>query len=87
MFCVSDSGVGIRPEDMPNLFRKFSRGTGSSLINAEGTGLGLFVAKKMIEAHSGRIWAESRGKFMGSQFYFEIPYIKQVRVKKNLQID
>lgn len=83
LFCVSDSGVGIKPEDMPNLFRKFSRGTGSSLINAEGTGLGLFVAKKMIEAHGGRIWAESRGKHMGSQFYFEMPYVKQSRVNKN----
>lgn len=83
LFCVSDSGVGIRPEDMSNLFRKFSRGTDSSLINAEGTGLGLFVAKKMIEAHGGRIWAESKGRHMGSQFYFEVPYIKQSRVNKN----
>jgi len=79
LFCVTDTGVGIRPEDLPNLFKKFSRGTGSALINAEGTGLGLFVAKKMIESHGGRIWAESTGRDKGSQFYFEMPYVKTVK--------
>ncbi|MBU4432573.1 GAF domain-containing sensor histidine kinase, partial [Patescibacteria group bacterium] len=82
LFCVSDSGVGIKSDDLPNLFKKFSRGSGSSLINANGTGLGLFVAKKMIEAHRGRIWAESAGKGVGSRFYFEVPYVKKARMVK-----
>ena len=72
-FCVTDSGMGIRPEDMGNLFKKFSRGSGTSLIHTEGTGLGLYVARMMIEAHHGRIWAESGGEGKGSKFCFELP--------------
>ena len=51
LFCVADSGMGISAEDLPNLFKKFSRGTGLSLVHTEGTGLGLYVARQMIEAH------------------------------------
>jgi len=72
-FSVTDSGVGIRPEDMGNLFKKFSRGSGISLIHTEGTGLGLYVARMMIEAHHGKIWAESAGVGKGSKFCFELP--------------
>jgi signal transduction histidine kinase len=72
-FCVSDSGMGIRKEDMVNLFKKFSRGSGTSLIHTEGTGLGLYVARMMIEAHHGKIWAESKGEGQGSKFCFELP--------------
>ncbi len=72
-FSVADSGMGIRPEDMVNLFKKFSRGTGTSLIHTEGTGLGLYVARMMIEAHHGKIWAESNGEGKGSKFCFELP--------------
>ncbi len=72
-FCVADSGMGIKPEDMPNLFKKFSRGTGTSLIHTEGTGLGLYVARMMIEAHKGKVWAESDGVGKGSKFCFELP--------------
>lgn len=72
-FSVADSGMGIRPEDMANLFKKFSRGTGTSLIHTEGTGLGLYVARMMIEAHHGKIWAESDGEGKGSKFCFELP--------------
>lgn len=72
-FSVADSGMGIRPEDMANLFKKFSRGTGTSLIHTEGTGLGLYVARMMIEAHKGKIWAESAGNGKGSKFFFELP--------------
>jgi len=72
-FSVADSGMGIRPEDMGNLFKKFSRGTGTSLIHTEGTGLGLYVARMMVEAHHGKIWAESDGEGKGSRFCFELP--------------
>ncbi len=75
-FCVSDSGMGIRPEDLPNLFKKFSRGAGTSLVHTEGTGLGLFVAKKVIDAHSGKIWAESKGAGRGAKFCFKLPILK-----------
>jgi signal transduction histidine kinase len=72
-FCVSDNGMGIGKDDLPNLFKKFSRGSGTSTIHTEGTGLGLYVVREMIEAHNGKIWAESKGKGKGSKFYFEIP--------------
>ena len=72
-FCVSDTGMGIRPEDVGNLFKKFSRGRGMSLVHTEGTGLGLYVARIMVESHQGRIWAESAGEGKGSKFCFELP--------------
>jgi len=72
-FCVADTGMGIKPEDLPRLFKKFNRGTGSPLVHTEGTGLGLYVAKMMIKAHNGTIWAKSAGERRGSRFCFEIP--------------
>jgi signal transduction histidine kinase len=72
-FSVSDTGMGIKEDDLPRLFQKFNRGTGSPLVHTEGTGLGLYVAKMMVEAQNGRIWGESKGENMGSQFYFELP--------------
>lgn len=77
LFCVSDSGVGVLADDIPNLFKKFSRGTGISLMHTDGTGLGLYVVKQMIELHGGRAWVESAGEGKGSKFYFEIPFVKK----------
>jgi signal transduction histidine kinase len=77
LFSVSDSGVGIKPDDMQNLFKKFSRGTGTSLIHTEGTGLGLYVARQITEAHGGKAWAESAGEGQGSRFYFYLPILKE----------
>lgn len=69
---VSDTGVGIPEDTMNILFREFSRAD-IQKINILGTGLGLYLAKIFIEAHKGRIWAESEGKNKGSQFYVELP--------------
>ncbi len=72
-FSVKDTGVGISPEVMPKLFAKFVRGTeAASKQNIYGTGLGLFVAKEIVTAHKGRIWAESDGDGKGSTFYLEM---------------
>ena len=65
--------MGIKPENMASLFKKFSRGPGTFLVHTEGTGLGLYVARMMIEAHKGNIWAESDGVGKGSKFCFELP--------------
>lgn len=70
---VSDTGVGLAQEDIGDLFNKFIRARGANKINTSGTGLGLYVAKQMIEAHKGKIWVESEGKGKGSRFIFEIP--------------
>ena len=68
---VSDEGEGIPIESLPHLFRKFSR------IETEehggGTGLGLAVCRGIVEAHGGRIWAESAGRGLGARFTFTIP--------------
>ena len=64
---VTDTGVGISPEIMPKLFSKFVT------TSNQGTGLGLFISKGIIEAHGGRIWAENNQSGMGSTFSFSLP--------------
>jgi signal transduction histidine kinase len=71
-FGVSDTGIGIAPEVMPKLFEKFIRANGAGEVNITGTGLGLYVAKQIVEAHGGKIWAESEGVGKGSRFVVEI---------------
>jgi signal transduction histidine kinase len=69
---VIDTGIGIPPDDLPRLFEDFFRG---SNVATKGTGLGLSISKRIIEAHGGKIWAESpcpeTGK--GSRFTFTLP--------------
>lgn len=69
---IQDTGVGILQEQQEKVFTKFFRGVNIIKMETEGTGLGLFISKNIIEAHGGRIWFESEeGK--GSTFYFTIP--------------
>jgi PAS domain S-box-containing protein len=69
---VEDTGIGIKEEDMPNLFKEFSQIESSYDKKYEGTGLGLALTKKLVELHGGRIWCESEyGK--GSRFAFVLP--------------
>lgn len=70
---VQDTGVGIIKEQAKNLFNKFVRGSGIARIQPDGSGLGLFIAKKIVEAHAGQIWVESEGEGKGSTFILEIP--------------
>lgn len=72
---IHDGGSGIEPDDLPRLFQKFGMIEGSYATNqsaSQGTGLGLFICKAIIEKHQGRIWAESPGKNMGSTFAFTL---------------
>jgi signal transduction histidine kinase len=69
---VKDSGIGIKPEDLPKLFQTFSQVESVLSKTVEGTGLGLALTKKLVELHGGKIWVESEfGK--GSKFSFIIP--------------
>ncbi|MFA6797631.1 MAG: ATP-binding protein, partial [Candidatus Paceibacterota bacterium] len=76
LLAIKDTGVGIAKETLPHLFEKFSRAKDAFKTNILGTGLGLYVAKKMMEAHKGRVWAESEGEGKGSQFYVEFEGVK-----------
>ncbi|PLX25061.1 hypothetical protein C0580_03395, partial [Candidatus Parcubacteria bacterium] len=72
-FMVEDTGIGIKKDEVKTLFRKFVRGSGVAQVHTGGSGLGLFIAQKIIKEHGGRIWAESDGQGKGSRFKFEIP--------------
>jgi len=69
---VADTGEGISPEDLPRVFERLYRGEKSRSRQSGGTGLGLAIAKQIIEAHGGRIWAESE-LGQGSRFYLILP--------------
>lgn len=74
-FSVKDSGIGI-PENQKNrIFTKFFRGANVIRMETEGSGLGLFITKNIIEAHGGRIWFKSK-EGSGSTFYFALPVKK-----------
>ncbi len=71
---VSDEGRGIPAEQLPHLFRKFSRIDGGNAGSGiAGSGLGLAICKGIVEAHGGRIWAESDGPGLGARFTFTMP--------------
>jgi signal transduction histidine kinase len=70
---VSDTGVGIAPEDQEAVFEEF-RQVGAAEKRAEGTGLGLALARKFIELHGGRIWVKSKVG-AGSTFTFTLPVL------------
>ena len=75
---ISDTGAGIPAEDLPHLFQKFYRVDNSSTRSVGGTGLGLFICKKIVELYGGIIWAESTlGK--GSTFYINLPRLTSER--------
>jgi signal transduction histidine kinase len=72
-FEIKDTGVGITPEDMQNLFTEGGHGKESQKINVESTGFGLYIVKNIIDGHGGKIWAESEGAGKGSRFIIELP--------------
>lgn len=72
---IKDTGMGLDQADISRLFTKFVRMKDAYRTNVTGTGLGLFIAKRMIEAHGGTIGAQSKGKETGSTFWFELPIV------------
>lgn len=76
LFSIKDTGIGMDREDLPKLFQKFERISYQEekrLGDVKGIGLGLYLSKKIIELHGGKMWAESEGINQGSTFHFELP--------------
>ncbi len=77
MITVVDTGVGIAAEHLPHLFTRFYRVDKSRARASGGSGIGLTIARHLVEAHGGRIWAESAGVGQGSMFAFSLPIRQQ----------
>ena len=75
---VKDNGIGIPKGDITKLFKRFSQGT--SKKRSAGTGLGLYLSRQIVEAHQGKIWAESEVS-KGSVFSFMIPKSLEIKTK------
>lgn len=78
---VTDTGQGIDPEIMPRLFTKFAT---KSIV---GTELGLYISKRIIEAHGGKMWAENNSDGIGATFSFTLPTVIQQDHKENIVIE
>jgi len=70
---VADSGIGIAPEHLTHIFERFYRVDKSRSRAGGGSGIGLTIARHLIEAHGGSLWAESAGPGKGSVFTFVMP--------------
>jgi signal transduction histidine kinase len=70
---VSDTGMGILKNEIGELFNKFSRGSNAEDLASGGLGLGIYVGKKIIQSHHGKIWAQSAGEGKGATFIVELP--------------
>jgi PAS domain S-box-containing protein len=80
-FYIRDSGAGIPKEDIPHLFQKFYRVDNSTTRTIGGTGLGLFICKKIVELYRGRIWVESEPE-VGSTFYINLPRLNSQKARE-----
>ncbi len=70
---IKDTGQGLSAEDKRKIFNEFGRGKAGLNLFVSGSGLGLYIVKKYLSLHKGKVWAESEGKGKGSTFYLKIP--------------
>ncbi|MFA6534311.1 MAG: HAMP domain-containing sensor histidine kinase [Patescibacteria group bacterium] len=82
---VKDTGVGISPADKKKLFQKFSRGESATDLRPDGSGLGLFIAKKIVEGNDGEIACASAGAGKGSTFSFTVPIYKNQKLTRSAE--
>ncbi len=77
---VIDTGKGISPQFLPHVFEYFLQEDGSTTRKFGGLGLGLAIARQIVQMHGGTVWAESQGEDMGATFVVELPSFKQAEV-------
>jgi len=73
LISIADPGIGIPPDKLAQMFERFYQADGSTTRRFGGAGIGLALCRKIVEAHGGRIWAESEGEGRGSTFYVALP--------------
>ncbi len=73
LISISDTGIGISKDFEDELFKKFSRADTSNDFYANGSGIGLYIAREIVKGHNGKIWAESDGIGKGTTFFVELP--------------
>jgi len=74
---VSDRGIGLPPEAAESIFEPFGRASNAQRQHMPGMGLGLYIARQIVEQHGGRIWADSSGEGYGTQLHLWLPGIAQ----------
>ena len=89
LISVQDQGIGIPKEELPRLFKKFHRVGDFTTAESQGSGLGLYISRALVELHHGRIWADSEGSGKGSMFTFSLPELakKDEILKMEAQAD
>ena len=80
---VQDQGVGISPDDLKRIFKRFHRVTNRSLAHVKGTGLGLFIVKAIAKKHGGNAFAESPGEGQGTTVVIELPRLDPPATKSS----
>ncbi len=85
---ITDTGIGIEPELLPQIFERFKQADGSTKRKFGGLGLGLAIAKSLVEMHDGIITVTSEGKDKGAKFTVELPVVQKVEsaAEKNVHI-
>ncbi len=78
---VTDTGIGMNKDTINSLFDKFARARNANKTNVMGTGLGLYISRKIVVGMKGKIWAESEGEGKGSTFIIEFPLLSGKAVK------
>jgi signal transduction histidine kinase len=74
---VTDSGEGIRGEDLKNIFKMFWRASEKRISRVRGTGLGLYIVRNIVKDHRGKVWASSQGTGRGSTFSVRLPRVRK----------
>src|SRR5262249_23612966 len=86
LMIVSDTGQGIDPEFLPNIFDRFQQADSSSKRRQGGLGLGLAIVKHIVELHGGAIYAYSRGEGQGCDFMITLPLAVQEQTGENAEL-